>query len=334
MINWISSEDEKNTRKIDFDNLYKIINFVKSQNSEDDMVKYACELFDEYKDILCNEPKLLRDSLSNYFEDEFEIDGDLLSSDIILSPSDLNAYYTIKTLNKNKKDLTVVCFDLHSDTYDYNDFLWKGNSFSRLMKEGYVNHYIVMGVPNEKRNNCLDDTNEDLRSRVHLIDENELFKKLEEIGVSNIFVSIDADCFDCRKAKYTSVEYSPSTILYYISKLNIADINSNNYIQKIKECIHVKNALGYSNYYHTGENNLTSDKVIDIINNLKFYCELKHINLGLSEDAPYFQLMEISGYDYGNLTTDLVVKLINNLSLKEVKKSGKERVLRKIEKNV
>ena len=75
MINWISSEDEKNTRKIDFDNLYKIINFVKSQNSEDDMVKYACELFDEYKDILCNEPKLLRDSLSNYFEDEFDYKG-------------------------------------------------------------------------------------------------------------------------------------------------------------------------------------------------------------------------------------------------------------------
>ena len=202
------------------------------------------------------------------------------------------------------------------------------------MKEGYINHYIVIGVPKEKRNNCINDTNAELRNRVHLIDSEQLYSVLENINPGNIFVSIDADCFDCRKSKYTSVEYSPATILYYISKLNINEINSDNYEQKIKECIHVKNELGYSNYYHTGENDLTSDMVIEIIDNLKVYCNANNINLGLSDGTPYFQIMEISGCDYGNLSASLVVKLIDGLSLKEVKIDGKERILKKSRKNV
>ena len=240
MINWISDETEKNSRKIDFKNLCQIMDFVKQQKSNNEMIKYVCTIFDEYKDILSTEPQLLKDSLKKHFNKSFEIDGDLLSSDVILSPSDSNAYFTIKNLNKNKKDLTIICFDFHSDTYDYNDSLWKGNSFSKLMKEGYINHYVVIGVPNEKRDNCINDTNIELRNRVHLIDSYQLFKELEQIKPSNIFISIDVDCFDCRKEKYTSVEYSPSTILYYISNLNFDDINKNNYEQKIKECIYVK----------------------------------------------------------------------------------------------
>ncbi len=334
MINWISSDDEKNIRKVDYNNLCRVINFVKDQRSDNEMVKYACTIFDEYKDILSTEPKLLKESLKKYFGESFSVDSDLLSSDVILSPSDLNAYFTIKKLNEEKKNLTIVCFDLHSDTYDYNDFLWKGNSFSKLMKEGYINHYIVIGVPKEKRNNCINDTNAELRNRVHLIDSEQLYSVLENINPGNIFVSIDADCFDCRKSKYTSVEYSPATILYYISKLNINEINSDNYEQKIKECIHVKNELGYSNYYHTGENDLTSDMVIEIIDNLKVYCNANNINLGLSDGTPYFQIMEISGCDYGNLSASLVVKLIDGLSLKEVKFDGKERILKKSRKNV
>ena len=53
MINWISSEDEKNARKVDFYNLYKIMSFIKSQKCNDEMVQYVCQIYDEYKDILC-----------------------------------------------------------------------------------------------------------------------------------------------------------------------------------------------------------------------------------------------------------------------------------------
>ena len=62
MINWISSVDEDNIRKIDYDNLCRVMNFVKGQSSSDEMVKYACTIFDEYKDILSTEPKLLKES--------------------------------------------------------------------------------------------------------------------------------------------------------------------------------------------------------------------------------------------------------------------------------
>ena len=55
MINWISSEDEKNVRKVDFYNLYKIMNFIKNQNCNDEMVQYVCQIYDEYKDMKTTE---------------------------------------------------------------------------------------------------------------------------------------------------------------------------------------------------------------------------------------------------------------------------------------
>lgn len=330
MVNWISSEDEKDARKIDFCNLYKIIEFAKN-NSNDEMVKYVCQIFDEYKYVILENPELLKEIMMKKFGDEFVIDGDIENSDIIISPSDLNAYYTIKELNKNKENLAIVCFDMHSDTYDYNDFLWKGNSFSRLMKEGYINHYIVMGVPYHKRAEVLDETNEDLKSRVHMIDEDALYKTLKGTGCDHVFVSIDADCFNCREAKYTAVEYSPSTILNYVS--HIEKINENNLDEKIHECVHVKNELGYSNYYHTGESDLSVERVIEIINNTVEFCKQNNIAVGFTENGPYFQIMEVSGYDYGNLTSEMVIKLIDNLVKKEVKTDEKTRILKKDIKN-
>lgn len=327
MINWISSEDEKNARKINFENLVKVMNFVNQQDCDDEMVNYAKQIYDEYVNLLSTNPLLLKNALINNCDDDFVVDGDLRESDVIVSPSDLNSYYTIKELNRDKKDLTVVCFDMHSDTYDYNDFLWKGNSFSMLMKEGYINHYIVIGVPEHKRQSSIKDTNEDLRSRVHLIDEENLFKTLNIIEPQNIFVSIDADALDCRRSGYTGVEYSPATILNHIS--HIDEINENNYIEKIKNCIHVKNALGYSNYYHAGENDITKNDIIRIVNSLSDYCDENGINLGMNKDEPYYQIMEVSGYDYGNLTSKMVVELIDGLSNKEVRKNGKTRILKK-----
>ncbi len=327
MISWVSSEDEKKARKIDFENLSKVISFVKGCNSDDAMVRYVCQIFDEYKSLIIDDPYLLRDVLQMTFDSDFAKDADVEKADIIISPSDLNAYYTIKKLNSERKSLAVVCFDLHSDTYDYNDFLWKGNSFSKLMREGYISHYIVLGVPKQKRSAVLEDTNVELRDRVHLIDEDMLFQTINLTGCSHMFVSIDADCFNCREAKYTAVEYSPSTILNYVSY--IRDINVENFKERIHDCVHVQNELGYSNYYHTGENDLTVEKVIEIIDSVVHYCSLNGIKVGLTDDGPYFQIMEVSGYDYGSLTSEMVIKLIKGLVKKEVRKDDKIRVFEK-----
>ena len=45
-----SVDDEKNARKVDYNNLCRIMNFVKMQQPTDEMVKYVCEIFDEYFD--------------------------------------------------------------------------------------------------------------------------------------------------------------------------------------------------------------------------------------------------------------------------------------------
>ena len=65
MINWVSSEDEKKVRKVNYTNLCKIMDFVKSQNSKDEMVQYVCQIFDEYKELLSVEPILLKQALIN-----------------------------------------------------------------------------------------------------------------------------------------------------------------------------------------------------------------------------------------------------------------------------
>ena len=119
----------------------------------------------------------------------------------------------------------------------------------------------------------------------------------------------------------------------YVSHISSNSINNDNFVDKIHECVHVKNELGYSNYYHTGENNLSVLDVISIINDIVSFCENNGIILGLKSNSPYFQIMEVSGYDYGNLTMKLVVKLIDCLVLKEVKLNGEGRVLKKSRKN-
>ena len=113
----------------------------------------------------------------------------------------------------------------------------------------------------------------------------------------------------------------------YVS--HIDSIDSNNYIQKIHDCVHVKNALGYSNYFHTGENDLTDEDVIETVDNISSYCEITGKQLGLTSNSPYYEIMEVSGYDYDNLTAKLVVRLIDGLALKEVKSNEKGRVLKK-----
>ena len=182
MINWISSKDEETIKRIDINSLKKVVEFLKSMKSNDEYVNYVCKIYDEYEDILSETPNTLKSNIFSLNDGQVVIDGDLSNSDIIISPSDLNAYYTIKDLNEKKFPLTVVCFDMHSDTYDYNDFLWKGNSFSKLMMEGYINHFVVVGVPKDRRQIVLDDTNEDLLNRVHLIDNEDLFMTLNKIN--------------------------------------------------------------------------------------------------------------------------------------------------------
>ena len=86
--------DEKNARKVDYNNLCRIMNFVKMQQPTDEMVKYVCEIFNEYVDVLREEPILLKDSLQSRYSDAFIVDADIEKSDIIVSPSDLNAYFS------------------------------------------------------------------------------------------------------------------------------------------------------------------------------------------------------------------------------------------------
>ena len=82
-------------------------------------------------------------------------------------------------------------------------------------------------------------------------------------------------------------------------------------IKLIKDCIFVKNDLGYSNLYRVGENTLNIKKLIRNIKKVKKYCIKNNINLGI--EGMYADISEVSGYDYSKKTIEMMSELIDEL---------------------
>lgn len=318
MIAWFSKNKVINLGKINYNNLKNIIELIKNENNH--LCKYVTQLFAEYQIFLkqnYKEARLITNNLKETYKDNF-VDcsnsiRNIKNNKIILSPSHDNTYYILKELNclKNHKVL-VICFDMHSDTYNYNDNLWKGNVFSKLLKEDYINSLLVIGISHNKVKNIKQEINNDLKNKIFF--SNNIKKYLKKLKPTNVFISIDIDCLNTRESKYTALEYCPNTILTNISMLSLNDISKENIVKKIKECIFVKNELGYANLYKVGENNFNFNQIKKIIADIKRQCHKLGINLGFNyKNHILADITELNGYDYGKLTTELIVKLINEL---------------------
>lgn len=323
MIAWISKEIKKTELVVDYENLKKIINFVKTLEKKNNMLDYVVDLFDEYNHFLknhCQNPKLIEINIKNKLDEEFIDCSNKLKlikqSKIILSSSHENTYYILKELNKLKnKKVLVICLDMHSDTYNYQDKLWKGNVFSKLIKEKYIDNLLLMGIPDNKIKVSKSDVCFDIKSKVKILDDYKIEKYLLKYKPSNVFISIDIDCFKTRKEKYTAMEYCPTTVLNNISHLSSEKINKITVNKLVEECIFVKNKLGYSNLYKVGENKIDLIVFNKIIREIKQQCIKNKINLGFNYKYPIMaDITEINGYDYGDLTSELIIKLIGEIT--------------------
>ncbi len=307
MIGFLSNEKYIKRDRIDYNKLsdnMKIISLKKDKYS-----RYISRIYLEYKDLIEESPRDIKDEIINELGASIITNKDIRKCKVIISPSHIESYHIIKELNDMKDDLLVICFDMHCDTYDYNDNLWKGNMFSKLIKEGYISEFMVLGVPKYKIKNTYLDVPLDIKDKV-IIKKDLSFKKVLK-KYKKVYISIDIDVLNARKAMYTSIDYSPHTVLEYVSKLNVNDLLSNNAEDIIKGCVLIKNDLGYDNLYRVGENKISIEKLCNKINEIKDYCKNNNIEFGLN--GLYGDITEVVGNDYNFKTLGAIIKLLTVL---------------------
>lgn len=322
MIGWLSKEKKEQDRIIDFNILSENIEIIKKIKNKNRFEKYIIKLFEEYELFLKNNYNNVHhvtDNLKKEYCNNFEeISNDITKindCNIILSSSHENTFYILKELNKTKEEnVLVICLDMHSDTYDYNDNLWKGNVFSKLLKENYINSFVVLGVPKEKISYTKKDISKDVKKKISIAYNYDVKKYLKKYKPTTVFISIDIDCLNTRNDKITALEYCPMTILKNLSMISLKEKSSEEIKKIIMNSIYVKNDLGYANLYKVGENKLNLKMLIDIIKKIKYQCMKNGINLGFNyKNHIWADITEIFGYDYGNLTSELIIKIISEL---------------------
>lgn len=319
-IGLLKSKTSRN-KLINIDALNNNISILRS-NSIDGYSKYILKIYDH---IFKNSPK----SLNNIYNElgkkdntEFFKDTSKMTSyDISISPSHENTYHLIKSLNKNKEPLLVICFDMHCDMYNADDELWKGNHFSKLMKEKYLSKLIVYGLPKKKKDMTLKQIDQNYLDKVSIsYSVKDICNHIKRSNIKHILFSIDIDCFDSYKSNYTAIPYSPYRVLNEISKKSIKSGTNKEILEQIStECIYIKNRDGYENMYHVGENKLSIKKFKKIFNTIVEFCNQNNITIGYEKKGIRIvtDINEVDGDDINENTLHLIDDLVD--ILKEVK---------------
>ena len=317
MIGLFSKDINLPMNKVNINNLD--LNFEKIKRIDNKYCQYVTKLYNEYYNVIHTNNietincELMKKYSNNIIDIKDNLDK-IKECDLIISPSHADTYYLVKKMNTaSNEKILVICFDMHSDTYDYNVKLWKGNVFSKLINEKIISDFIVVGVPKKKIKNTISDIPTDLIKRITIKKNFMLKRNIKKIKPDRVFISIDIDCLDTRRKQYSSLEYCPFTILSNISNLNFNENYADEIIRKVKNCIFVKNKLGYANLYKTGENKISVEIVIKSIKMIKKYCYNKKIALGFKDSKMYFDITEVNGYDYDKKTLEGLTLLIDEL---------------------
>lgn len=304
---------EKCETDLNFPNLQE--NIIKIKKIKDPYCKYILRLYREYYNLIKDhnnridiyeELSSLNTNNSQKYQDK-----------VIISSSHDRTYHLLKALNVNHtKKILVVCFDMHCDAYDYHDNLWKGNPFSKLIHENIISHLLVIGISKNKRKNTEDEINTDIINHVNILRRGEDIKEYITADYDNLIISIDIDCFNTRRKKYTATEYSPYTILKKFSEKQLRNKEKDKVLEYARNSIFVRNELGYANLYHVGENYLTLSKLNKYIIQIKKICDSKRIDIGILKDDYCIigDITEVYGYDCHQKTMKLISEVINILS--------------------
>ena len=284
---------------------------------------YVTKIYNKYRTIiLSNKKRNIYEGIKQNFKSLVNLDeniGQINNCKVIISPShDYTYYITRKLLTCKDQKVLIICFDMHSDTYDYSDKLWKGNIFSKLLKESVIEKLLVIGVPSNKIKKTKSDIPSDIKESIIIRNKCNIESEINKLKPDTVFVSIDIDCLDTYKNAYTALEYCPMTILSNLSRINLGNKNKQCIIDDVVSSIFVKNDLGYANLFKVGEKGLTIDELLKYIKKLKKYCYKSQVNLGLCNGKVIADISEVYGYDYNDKTLKVITSIIDELTKKEV----------------
>ncbi len=320
--------------KSDLKNLKRNADLLRSL-ATDEYSKYILSIYDKIIKDKQFTSEYVYNELQSRFRCTFINDySNIKEYSAILTPSHENTYHFIKELNNNKEPLTVVCFDMHCDAYNADKDLWKGNCFSKLLKEKYISNLICYGIPRKKILMTLCQMDERFFNQLFIAKSiRQILRMLKKTSAKHIIFSVDLDCFDTYNSNYTAVPYSPYRVLNELSHKRIKSNITAEELAKIAEsCVYIKNKYGYENMFHVGENSFTIDDFIRALSKIVDYCVKHSIVIGYKNKAQKILLdvTEVEGEDINGKTMNLITSLLN--TLKEV--SNNERIIfKEIEKN-
>lgn len=288
-----------------------------STNSSDTITKYILKIYNRIFKRVKSRNDIYNEIKEKYNTKEILEESQFSSCDVMISTSHKNTYHLVKQLNIKKENLAIICFDMHCDLYDANEELWKGNPFSKLIKEKYLSNLICYGIPKKKWKMTMEQIDRSCINKVYFANSLKgLLSYIKRNEIKHILFSIDIDCFDSYKKMYSAIPYSPYRILYELSKKNFRENMSIEKLNEIsKDCVFIKHKDGYENMYHVGENNFNIRKFNKIFKSIISFCIKNDILIGYEKDDIRIigDIVEVEGDDINANTLYLINALIDRL---------------------
>lgn len=281
--------------------------------------KYIKKLYSHYNDVLqdylktrndvCKQPPIK--SLRQYEKQINEFVTNSTDNSIVISSTHLSTYFTIKTL-KNSGKICIICFDAHADTCSALKPAWKGNVFSKLLQENFIDGLVIVSGNKLKKSND---------NRVLTIKySSKSFQKIKSFLYKNdfdkLYFSYDIDVLNTYNEFLTAMEYNSFNVIRYLSLNDAIQINSFFKLYKsVKHSFKVPNHYGYKNLYKSGFSGISEYRIETLINNIINFAKTNKISIGLVNENGYKiygDIVEYYGYDYKNKTIDCINCFVNN----------------------
>lgn len=264
------------------------------------------------------------------------------SDAISLAESHLATLYSIEAAQEAalemKPNTAVMVFDNHEDIYK-GDEPWKGNIF-RLLAErksiagaAFFRNFeepgaIYVDQQISKPENKLE-PNLSNKEKVQAI-VTEAVESFVQRDITNILISIDIDVLRAKTMGYTAMEYNPSNILGFLSSVDLSELDlpddpkemTEYYMMKLRDrLLFPDHRTSRTSPLNNGSDTFDPSGIrlseLGIALETIFdACQKRGINIGidLKGGGRYIgDIVELSGFDYGERTTRAVSALSDKI---------------------
>lgn len=242
-------------------------------------------------------------------------------STVLLSDAHTSTGPTLRECKRTnpRTRYSVLCVDAHADIYTTHEPIWKGNVFSRLIEEGVISRLLVLGVPQFRIDNVLSETPKHIRECVGFADFQVRSKVQQMIewlieDSDEVFVSIDPDGLNTRKAVYTAMEYCPFQVLLDIGTIDLTKTDNTNTAKAFELALRPPGQpmsdgrKTHKNLYLIGEGGLTAEDTCWLVDEARQIMQSHNKQLGIRMGSGLVvgDIVELYGIDLYGRTTSAV----------------------------